>query len=131
MITYTSASSDAAADAIVAQVAALDNDATAAKVRADLLELDAPTTIVAATLAAFPGKGISILVNNAGMPHQVALADISAADAARVSCMVVDNVARAQTRPELRLPAAKVVRTSSLLRSPTSPSSSGYAPRTC
>lgn len=64
-ITYVSDSSSPAADALVAQINALDNDSSATKIQVNLADASAPQIIVDATLAAF-GPTIDILVNNAG-----------------------------------------------------------------
>ncbi|KAF4162692.1 hypothetical protein CNMCM6936_001720 [Aspergillus lentulus] len=70
-LTYTSASSESAIDAVCSQIQALNNGSAAIKVQADLRHPDAPGQILAATFKAFQTADkdtkIDILVNNAGV----------------------------------------------------------------
>lgn len=70
-LTYTSASSANAIDAVCSQIQALNNGSAAIKVQADLRHPDAPGQILAATFKAFQTADkdtkIDILVNNAGV----------------------------------------------------------------
>ncbi|TRM63366.1 hypothetical protein BD626DRAFT_629918 [Schizophyllum amplum] len=84
MITYTSDSSTALANALAARIIALDNGAAAATVRADLRLPESPAIIIAATLAAFSTPTIDILINNAGIGVARPLPGTTAADYAHV-----------------------------------------------
>ncbi|TRM63378.1 hypothetical protein BD626DRAFT_402424 [Schizophyllum amplum] len=79
MITFTSETSQSRADALVARIAALQNGATSASVRADLALPESPDIIVKATLAAFSTSTIDILVNNAGINLNCPLAALTSA----------------------------------------------------
>lgn len=61
---YVSASSKAAADALVQELRNENKEALA--IQADMTDIDAPSRIVQATLAEFKTEQIDILVNNAG-----------------------------------------------------------------
>ena len=78
-MTFTSPSSEKSVDELVARVEQLQNGSAAAKVQADLREVDAPRKIVQATRSAF-GDHIDILVNNAGCELVKGLGDISVDD---------------------------------------------------
>ncbi|KIY48844.1 NAD(P)-binding protein [Fistulina hepatica ATCC 64428] len=81
MITYTSASSDAKADAVVEQIRGLkQHSRRAAKICCDLRQPESPKKIVDATLAAFSVDHIDILVNNAGVLIQLTLDKITLDD---------------------------------------------------
>ncbi|KAL1745987.1 hypothetical protein HDZ31DRAFT_81576 [Schizophyllum fasciatum] len=115
MITYTSVSSQARADALVERIENLKNGAAAASVRADLREPESPATIVDATLKAFSTPTIDILVNNAGVEQHKPLADITPADYAAVFDVNVRG-AMLMTQavlPRLRAPG-RIVNISSL-----------------
>lgn len=66
-------------DELVKKIEQLQNSSAAAKVQADLRQVDAPEKIVQAARSAF-GNHIDILVNNAGCELVKALGDISTDD---------------------------------------------------
>lgn len=78
-MTFTSPSSEKSVDELVERVEQLQNGSAAAKVQADLRQVDAPNKIVQATRSAF-GDHIDILVNNAGCDLFKDLGDISVDD---------------------------------------------------
>ena len=78
-MTYTSPSSEKSVDELVKRVEQLQNGSAAAKVQADLRQVEAPKKIVQATRSAF-GDHIDILVNNAGCTLVKGLGDISVDD---------------------------------------------------
>lgn len=78
-MTYTSPSSEKSVDELVKRVEELQNGSAAAKVQADLRQVEAPKKIVQATRSAF-GDHIDILVNNAGCKLVKGLGDISVDD---------------------------------------------------
>lgn len=78
-MTYTSPSSEKSVDELVKRVEQLQNGSAAAKVQADLRQVEAPKQIVQATRSAF-GDHIDILVNNAGCTLVKCLGDISVDD---------------------------------------------------
>lgn len=78
-MTYTSPSSEKSVDELVKGVEQLQNGSAAAKVQADLRQVEAPKKIVQATRSAF-GDHIDILVNNAGCTLAKGLGDISVDD---------------------------------------------------
>ena len=84
MVTFTSAKSEAGVDELVSKIADLKNGSHAAKVRGDLSQIETPAKIIDATLSAFPGKPISILVNNAAVADTGTLAEIKPEDIASV-----------------------------------------------
>ncbi|KIY42905.1 NAD(P)-binding protein [Fistulina hepatica ATCC 64428] len=85
MVTYTSATSDAKADAIVEQIRGLKQySGRAAKICCDLRQPGSPKKIVDATLAAFSVDHIDILVNNAGVFTQLTLDKVTLDDYAQV-----------------------------------------------
>lgn len=79
MITYTSPSSSKGVDELVSQINGLPNGSEAIAVQADLRDLSAAQTIVAASIAQF-GPHVDILVNNAGCEIVKPLEDITASD---------------------------------------------------
>lgn len=78
-MTYTSPGSEKSVDELVKRVEQLQNGSVAAKVQADLRQVEAPKKIVQATRSAF-GDHIDILVNNAGCTLVKGLGDISVDD---------------------------------------------------
>ena len=78
-MTFTSPSSEEAVDELVKRIEQLRNGSAAAKVQADLRQVNAPEKIVRATRSAF-GDRIDILVNNAGCELVKSLGDTSADD---------------------------------------------------
>lgn len=78
-LTYTSASSEERAAAVVRQISELPNSTSATAVRADAAEPSSAEKVVAETLRAF-GPHIDILVNNAGVQITKTVADITPAD---------------------------------------------------
>ena len=78
-MTFASPNSEKSVDELVKRVEQLQNGSAAAKVRADLRQIDAPEMIVQATRSAF-GDHIDILVNNAGCELVKNLEDISVDD---------------------------------------------------
>ena len=78
-MTFSSSGSEKSVDELVKRVEQLENGSAAAKVRADLRQIDAPEMIVQATRSAF-GDHIDILVNNAGCELVKNLEDISVDD---------------------------------------------------
>ncbi|KAL1742731.1 hypothetical protein HDZ31DRAFT_83935 [Schizophyllum fasciatum] len=115
MITYTSASSTPLAEALAARIAALDNGAQAATIRADLRLPESPAAIIRATLAAFTTPTIDVLVNNAGIELVRPLAGTTAADYAHVFDI---NVRAAILMTEAALPVlrapARIINISSM-----------------
>lgn len=83
VITYTSPSSTSIAADLVSQIAALPNTATAISVRANMAELSAAETIVAASRDAF-GPHVDILVNNAAVQITRGLRDVAVEDYEKV-----------------------------------------------
>lgn len=75
VVTYTSESSKGKVDDLVAEVEKIDNPSKAISVRADLNDLDSPSTIIKGTVDAF--GGIDILINNAGVELAERLEDIT------------------------------------------------------
>ncbi|KIY51599.1 NAD(P)-binding protein [Fistulina hepatica ATCC 64428] len=85
MVTYTSASSGAKADAVVEQIRGLkQHSGRAAKICCDLRQPDSPKKIVDATLAAFSVDHIDILVNNAGVLTERTLDKVTLEDYAQM-----------------------------------------------
>ena len=78
-ITFTSDSSAAAVDKLVAKIQKLQNGSEAIGVKADLRQIEAPEKIVQATRTAF-GDHIDILVNNAACEVHKTLSEISVED---------------------------------------------------
>ena len=78
-MTFTSPNSEKSVDELVARIEKLQNGSAAAKIQADLRQIDAPRKIVQATRSAF-GDHIDILINNAGCELVKSLGDISAED---------------------------------------------------
>ncbi|KAJ9642059.1 hypothetical protein H2199_005274 [Coniosporium tulheliwenetii] len=72
--TYVSNSSKPAAESLVQEVKSLGSDAVA--IQADSASLEAPKTIISATLSAFGASKLDILVNNAGLGGNTPLEDI-------------------------------------------------------
>ena len=115
MVTFTSASSQARADALVERIASLNNGSAAASVRADLRLPESPAIILGATLAAFSTCTIDILVNNAGVEQHRPLTDVTPDDFAAVFDVNVRG-ALLMTRavlPHLRAPG-RIINVSSL-----------------
>ena len=115
MITFTSASSQTRADALVQRIASLNNGSAAASVRADLRLPESPAFILDATLAAFSTSTIDILVNNAGVEQHRQLTDVTPDDFAAVFDVNVRG-ALLMTRavlPHLRAPG-RIINVSSL-----------------
>ncbi|KAI5891136.1 NAD(P)-binding protein [Schizophyllum commune H4-8] len=115
MITFTSTSSQARADTLVARIASLNNGSAAASVRADLRLPESPAIILDATLAAFSTSTIDILVNNAGVEQHRPLTDVTPEDFAAVFDVNVRG-ALLMTRavlPHLRAPG-RIINVSSL-----------------
>ena len=115
MVTFTSASSQARADALVERIASLNNGSAAASVRADLRLPESPAIILDATLAAFSTSTIDILVNNAGVEQHRPLTDVTPDDFAAVFDVNVRG-ALLMTRavlPHLRAPG-RIINVSSL-----------------
>ena len=65
VVTYTSESSKAKVDDLLAEIEKIGNTSKAISVRADLNDLDSPSTIIKSTVDAF--GGVDILINNAGV----------------------------------------------------------------
>ena len=78
-MTFTSPNSEKSVDELVARIEQLQNGSAAAKVQADLRQVDAPRKIVQATRSAF-GDHIDILINNAGCELVRGLGDITVDD---------------------------------------------------
>ena len=78
-MTFTSPASEKYVDELVKRIEQLHNGSAAAKVQADLRQIDAPEKIVQATRSAF-GDHVDILVNNAGCTLEKGLGDISVDD---------------------------------------------------
>lgn len=78
-MTFTSPSSEKSVDELVEKVGQLQNSSAAAKVQADLRQVDGPKKIISATRSAF-GDHIDILVNNAACDLVKSLGDISVDD---------------------------------------------------
>jgi len=78
MITYTSASSEAKVENLIARIDSLKNGSSAACVKADLALPGSPQQIVDATLSAFAIDTIHILVNNAGIIYDKFMVDSDA-----------------------------------------------------
>lgn len=78
VVTYTSESSKVKVDDLIAEIENIENTSTAISVRADLNDLDSPSTIIKRTVDAF--GGIDILVNNAGIELGKRLEDITPDD---------------------------------------------------
>ena len=78
-MTFTSPGSEKYVDELVKRIEQLQNGSAAAKVQADLRQIDAPEKIVQATRSVF-GDHIDILVNNAGCTLEKGLGDISVDD---------------------------------------------------
>ena len=78
-MTFTSPNSEKSVDELVARIEQLQNGSAAAKVQADLRQVDAPRKIVQATRSAF-GDHIDILINNAGGELVRGLGDITVDD---------------------------------------------------
>ena len=78
-MTFTSPNSEKSVDELVARIEQLQNGSTAAKIQADLRQIDAPRKIVQATRSAF-GDHIDILINNAGCELVKSLENISVED---------------------------------------------------
>ena len=115
MVTFTSASSQARADALVERIASLNNGSAAASVRADLRLPESPAIILGATLAAFSTSTIDILVNNAGVEQHRPLTDVTLDDFAAVFDVNVRG-ALLMTRavlPHLRAPG-RIINVSSM-----------------
>ena len=115
MVTFTSASSQARANALVERIASLNNGSAAASVRADLRLPESPAIILDATLAAFSTSTIDILVNNAGVEQHRQLTDVTLDDFAAVFDVNVRG-ALLMTRavlPHLRAPG-RIINVSSL-----------------
>ncbi|KAF1808476.1 NAD(P)-binding protein [Eremomyces bilateralis CBS 781.70] len=83
LITYTSETSNRQVDKLISDIASIKNGSEAAKVRADLRQLDAPDQIVSACVAAF-GPSIDILVNCAGTEMVKEMVDMTPEDFASV-----------------------------------------------
>lgn len=66
-------------DQLIQQIKALNNGASAIKVRADLRDLEAPLQVVETTTQAF-GDAVDILVNNAGFQSTRLLEEITVDD---------------------------------------------------
>ena len=115
MVTFTSDSSQARADALVERIASLNNGSAAASVRAALRLPESPAIILGATLAAFSTSTIDILVNNAGVEQHRPLTDVTPDDFAAVFNVNVRG-ALLMTRavlPHLRAPG-RIINVSSL-----------------
>jgi len=80
MITYTSASSEDKVQKLIARIASLNNESSAASVKADLSLPDSPQQIVDATLSAFSTNTIDILINNAAILHDKKMVDVTPED---------------------------------------------------
>ncbi|OLN81948.1 putative oxidoreductase [Colletotrichum chlorophyti] len=78
-ITYVSDASKSTADEVVAIITALDNEARAIAVQADVGSSDSPKRVIEAVFKAF-GQHIDILVNNAGVVSMTPLQGITAGD---------------------------------------------------
>ncbi|KAL1717847.1 hypothetical protein EV715DRAFT_291779 [Schizophyllum commune] len=115
MVTFTSASSQARANALVERITSLNNGSAAASVRADLRLPESPAIILEATLVAFSTPTIDILVNNAGVEQHRQLTDVTLDDFAAVFDVNVRG-ALLMTRavlPHLRAPG-RIINVSSL-----------------
>jgi 3-oxoacyl-[acyl-carrier protein] reductase len=114
-LTYTSASSQSSVDALLQQISALPHAPPAMAVRVDLGATEAPATVVAEAARAFGTDAIDIIVNNAGVDVQCALADVTPEEFARAFDLNVRAPALllAATASHLR-PHARVVNVSSV-----------------
>ena len=104
-MTFTSPNSEKSVDELVKRIEQLKNGSAAAKIKADLRQVDAPEEIVQATRSAF-GDHIDILVNNAGCELVKSLGDISVDDFSFVYDLNVRAVAfmSKEVLPYLRAP---------------------------
>lgn len=82
-LAYASQRSEELANKIASDIKAFDNGSDAITVRADLATVEAPETIVQATLKAF-GNKIDILVNNAGALMNRAITETTPEDYAKI-----------------------------------------------
>ncbi|KAJ9647116.1 hypothetical protein H2201_003456 [Coniosporium apollinis] len=82
-LTYTSDKSASGVDELIVKIDALGNGSAAIRVQADLRDLEAPSQIVSATLAAY-GDHVDILVNNAGVELIKEIQDVTPQDFAFV-----------------------------------------------
>jgi 3-oxoacyl-[acyl-carrier protein] reductase len=82
VLTYVSATSENAVDAVIHRIRNLNNGSDATKVRIDLHQIEAPETILSATFLAFPSSDnkVDILVNNAAQSQCKSLADTKMED---------------------------------------------------
>ena len=78
-MTFTSPNSEKSVDELVSRIEQLQNGSAAAKVQADLRQVEAPKKIVQATRSVF-GDHIDILINNAGCELVRGLGDITVDD---------------------------------------------------
>ena len=76
---YTSPSSEAGIEALIARISSLSNSSSTIKVCANLREASAPEQVISATVNAF-GPHIDILVNNAGCELVRGVGDITTED---------------------------------------------------
>ncbi|PKX90739.1 SDR family NAD(P)-dependent oxidoreductase [Aspergillus novofumigatus IBT 16806] len=131
-LTYTSASSEPAIDALCVKIHSLNNGSAAVKVEADLRRPDGPARILTATFEAFPSENndnkIDILVNNAGVSQCKNLVETSQEDI----CSIFDvnvyglmNMTKAVI-PHLRAPG-RVINLSSVAARRGSPGFSVYS----
>lgn len=113
-MTFTSSSSEKSVDQLVQRIEQLQNGSAAAKVQADLRQVDAPEKIVQTTPSAF-GDHIDILVNNAGCELVKSLRDISVDDFSHVYDLNVRAVLlmSKEVLPSLRTPG-RIVNVSSV-----------------
>lgn len=113
-MTFTSSSSEKSVDQLVQRIEQLQNGSAAAKVQADLRQVDAPEKIVQTTPSAF-GDHIDILVNNAGCELVKSLRDISVDDFSHVYDLNVRAVLlmSKEVLPYLRAPG-RIVNVSSV-----------------